>query len=637
MKSSVLLCCGVVSALILTAAEVPSPPNLLPDDTMVVITVPSMAKARTAYAQSPQIQLWNDPAMKPFREKFTTKLKTDVLEPLEKELNIKFADYEELAQGQLTLALVRNGWTGGTNPEPALIVLLDSGSKAEQLTKNLTDLRKKWSESGKQTRVEKIRDIEFSVLSLSADDLSAPFKNVFGGSDSDKEDNETDTDEPPKPAKKEDLFIGQSGSVLILGDNLKVIEKVLAKLAGGQVPALAEQSGFETANRKLFREAVAYGWVDAKGFIDALIAQAKEEEDPDGPTFFPSVDKILPVLGLKALRTAAFSLQVEVSGSTVEFFIGVPASERAGLLKIVAVEAKEAGPPPFVPAEVTKYQRVRLDLAKAWAELESMIAKIAPGGINPLEIAMANVGKDKDPNFDFKKTLLAGLGDDIVTYQKPPKGTSLLELNSPPSLTLFGSPDPEKLVLALKAVVTMLPPPYSSSSEVKEREFLGRKIYTLAPPQVEGVEIPGGGTHFASSGNYLAIARDPAMVEEFIRSGESPGKSLRERSGLLDAAQKVGGTGTGWFGFTDESQQMKLTLEVMRKSDGDADEPAGISLNPFNPLSGQFQMKDWFDLSLLPEFSQIAKYFYMTLHSGSATDDGLSFKYYSPTSPELRK
>ena len=47
-------------------------------------------------------------------------------------------------------------------------------------------------------------------------------------------------------------------------------------------------------------------------------------------------------------------------------------------------------------------------------------------------------------------------------------------------------------------------------------------------------------------------------------------------------------------------------------------------------------LKDWLDFSLLPPFDQISKYFYFTVYAGSVNADGLSYKMFSPTPPQLK-
>jgi hypothetical protein len=82
-----------------------------------------------------------------------------------------------------------------------------------------------------------------------------------------------------------------------------------------------------------------------------------------------------------------------------------------------------------------------------------------------------------DPGFDLKKTLLANLGDDIVTYEKAPRGNTPAELDAPPYLFLLGSPNPEQLAVALKRLFVIFP----QGDTPEEREFLGRKIFSVPP------------------------------------------------------------------------------------------------------------------------------------------------------------
>ena len=73
-----LVACCALAMLWNSRAAVPSPEKLLPSDTLVLLTAPDSAKLREIYQKSPGSQLWNDPAMKPFKDKFLAKLKEDV-------------------------------------------------------------------------------------------------------------------------------------------------------------------------------------------------------------------------------------------------------------------------------------------------------------------------------------------------------------------------------------------------------------------------------------------------------------------------------------------------------------------------------------------------------------------------------
>ena len=114
-------------------AAIPPAENLLPSDTLLLITVPDFSALRAAGKQSPQWLLWNDPAMKPFRDKFMARWNEQFIAPLERDLGVKLSDFTDLPQGQLTFAVTQNGWTGGDDPLPGVLLLLDARGKSDLL------------------------------------------------------------------------------------------------------------------------------------------------------------------------------------------------------------------------------------------------------------------------------------------------------------------------------------------------------------------------------------------------------------------------------------------------------------------------------------------------------------------------
>jgi len=85
------------------------------------------------------------------------------------------------------------------------------------------------------------------------------------------------------------------------------------------------------------------------------------------------------------------------------------------------------------------------------------------------------------------------------------------------------------------------------------------------------------------------------------------------------------------------TESLRLLLDLIKK------DPAAVDkLLDMNPLPGgagadMKWVRDWFDYSLLPSFDRIAKYFSFTVYGASAGNDGISFKSFSPTPPELKK
>lgn len=616
-------------------AETPPPEKLFGPDTLALFTNPNCSQSRRAFAQWPVVQFWNDPAMKPFRDKFTTRLREDLLQPMEKEFGIKFSDYTGLVQGQISLAVTQNEWGKTPGKEPGFLFVLDAGDKSPDLTNALAGFRKKWTDNGKQLRPETIREVPFHAFIFSSDDLSKTLNKVFPDPEAGYENLEPA--KPKKPAKKREWLVGQSGSLLICGNNSADIEQLLARQSGTTLPTLADDTLFATTHAGQFRESLSYLWVNLRTIVGTIEKSAREtkEGQSDNPAGGPSPSQAINVLGLTSLESLAFGLIDRPNG---EFFTGTlwtRGGSPKGLLKLFAFENKDAAPPAFVPGDVVKFTRWRIDLQNTWNTVENTLTELAPQMAGVLKLLIDNAGKDKDPNFDLRQNVLANLGDDVISYQKAPRGEKLDDLNSPPSLVLIGSPRAEKLAAAVSALSSLLP---QKSPRLKEREFLGRTVYSMAlppTPGADGKETPKNLTYVAS-GSYVALSTDTAIVEEFLR-GE-PSKSFRDIPGLNEAAQQVGGMNTGLFGYENDQENMRSTLNILKKEAGTLSD-----LFQSSPLAGRLgvdeaekTLKDWLDFSLLPPFDQIAKYFHFSAYSLQSNDNGYSFKAFSPHPPGLR-
>ena len=619
----------LVAALTVPARVLPAE-QLLPDDTLILLTIPDFAKAAAIYTNSPQVQFWNDDAMKPFRDKFMDKLRGKFISPLEHELGVHLDDYARLPQGQITVAMVQDGWLGNSDDTkmPSLLLLLDTKTNSTQLKKTLTDLKKKWVDAGRTVKTEKIRDIEFSEITVSSNDLAQAIAkgNTNQPASADSADKPANT--PPSPQAT--VYIGQAESLLIVGNSGKVIEKVLAAMSGGDVRTLSQVPAYAANHDAMFREAPVFGWVNARAFVGLLRHATSNAPPSDTPP-----DKIITALGLDGLKTIAFSYLFSDEGAQFNFLLGVPEDNRTGIFNILAGEAKDSTPPAFVPADSIKFQRWRIDGSKVWDGLRKIIGDVSAQGLGGVDFMLGSAetkAKEKDPDFDLKKNLFGNLGDDFITYQKAPKSDNPAEVLSPPVLYLVGSPHPEQLAAALNALMVLVGPEATPTS----RDFLGRKIYSLPLPSAG---MAGSGTNqlnYASSGGYLAISADAPMLEEYLRSGDSQASSLRDLPGLQAATAKVTGPGTSLFGYSNQSETMREFFNLLKR-----DSSSG-SLGTLAPLGlamglSPADVKDWFDTSLLPDFSQVSRYFSFSVYGGSATPDGLSFKAFQPSPPQLNK
>ncbi len=605
---------------VLDAAVLP-PDQLLPADTLATIAVPDCADACSEWKAGAMVKLWSDPAMQPFRANFTNQWQHEVLDRLEQEWGVRPADYAPLLQGQLTLALVANGWPATPGKRPGWLVALDVRDHEEELTNQLSAWRAKLTESGRTLRTEKIRDAEFTGISISEGELrnalSAGGKSNTGA------------------VRPIEIWFGQSDTVLWLGDQRDVLEQALARQAGNGEAALKSNPDFSTAYEAGMGSAQAYGWVHVKPLVDYVLSrESSADGSADGAMGMLQPSKILPALGLQGLRSISFNLSSAAAGMTAEVRVGIPASARTGLFKMILPDRKDAGPPNFVPADTCRFQRVRVDLREAWQALEDTVYAILPTARGVVDLMFQSVGKDQDPNYDLRKELIGNLGDDVMVIEQPPTTNSLAGLSEAPSLYLIGSPAPAKVAGALKTLAGLLPPPMNN---LRQRDVDGHTVYSLALP--EGSEATPGAPKrwlsFGAAADYLALSVNAGVLESYLRT-ESPGdKPLAAIDGLKAAAAKVGGTGNGWFGYENDRIMAKAILEALKENSSTLDHilsatPAGAALAKSGGL------KAWADFSLLPPFEPIAGYFHFSVTGLEQRAEDFSYRMFSPTPPGLR-
>jgi len=623
------------------AAAVPPAEKLLPDDTLAVVTTPDFPRLRAILDQSPQARLLDDPALKPFKDNFITKWTDDIVKPLERDLDINVRDYLDLAQGQVTCALTRNAGQATDADARGLLLLLDAKDKANQLKSNLARLKKKWLDSGRLVRIEKVRDFEFLIVSLSTNEAPRTFKQFLPHSP------ETlpigPEGQATKSPPKAELVIGRANSLLIVANSLNPVEKIVAHLTGSATPALGDLATFQANQLALFRDAPLYAWLNVKVMNELPSTKTAGANDNQPPDPFPVVrqDRYLAATGVMGVKTVAISFHQSAEGTLMQVNFASPEANRQSLFKLPPGEPRDCGIPPFVPADAVDFQRVRLDGQKAWAAFEKFLSEISPqafSGITAI-IDLANLNaRQKDPTFDVRKNLIGNLGDDLIIYTKAPRSLAPNDLDAPPAITLLSSPNPDQFVAALQSVLIFMS---AQADKPAEREFLGRKILSvplpsLALPFVETKPHPPRTIHYAASAGYVALSTDASVLEEFLRRSENQVRSLRETVGLAEAAQKVIGPGTIVFGFENQAETLRGKIEQWKLEAASATNapPPNLPLPPFGPT--EKSVRDWMDFSLLPPSDAMSKYFHFSVYGVSAGIDGFTYKYFVATPPALR-
>ena len=111
-------------------AQAATPPErVLPDSTVFLLKVNDVNALREAFRQSQYGQLWNDPALKDFREDLSAKLK-DASKTLKEKIGVTLKELLELPQGAW-----RSRRSDSDDPKlpVALAIIADAGKNQEKM------------------------------------------------------------------------------------------------------------------------------------------------------------------------------------------------------------------------------------------------------------------------------------------------------------------------------------------------------------------------------------------------------------------------------------------------------------------------------------------------------------------------
>jgi len=171
-----------------------------------------------------------------------------------------------------------------------------------------------------------------------------------------------------------------------------------------------------------------------------------------------------------------------------------------------------------------------------------------------------------------------------------------------------------------------------------EREFLGRRIYSVPVPQLPfqlGDAAPDRVLSYAASGGYVALSTDASLLERYLRNNDGQTKTLAELPGLPEAAQRVLSPAASSFRFENDTQIMRAEWEAWRRAgapDTNSTPPVSWSALLGLPIPEQ-SYRVWMDYSLLPPFEAVARYLTFTVKAGEATADGWSWRSFTPAAP----
>ena len=224
--------CTGLSAQLATAATPPE--RVLPDSTIFFLKVNDVKSFREAFRGSQYGQLWNDPAMKDFKDDLIQKVE-DATKSLKDKLGISLKELIELPQGSLVISAILRD-----DPKlpVAVAVMADAGENKAKMADVLGRATKQAEEAGAKTSQETFNGLTLHVV-------QAPAGAPKDKGDAKEKGKDEEKATPPPP-----IVWTQSEGLFLLGSDIEAIKDLTAHREGRD-NSLASNKEFAQTQTKI--------------------------------------------------------------------------------------------------------------------------------------------------------------------------------------------------------------------------------------------------------------------------------------------------------------------------------------------------------------------------------------------------
>jgi hypothetical protein len=618
--------------------------RILPDSTLAVVQIKDARALREALGRSQFGRLWNDPALKAYRDQLLLDAFDEAGKDLKETLGVDVPGLFELFQGPAALALVSCKDHDAVLTFSA-VATMDAGLNAPAVDDILTRFTRAAERYGSKVSTESFRGVAIHRIPIDDDEpVKEPEKtrnknkNKNKARDEDEDDDDEDDDVAVPP-----IIWARQESVFYLGTCLETVKDLIAH-ADGRGDALATSEPYTEAVKKLGADLPVFAFIDLRKLGVLLLQDLSTDDgalavDPD------ELRKFLGVFqhtGLGSLKAAAASLALGEGNcdsivKTVIQFQG-PAQ---GLLKVFNLPRVSLQPEPWVPANVATYQSISWDLDHAYAALNELANRVAPGLLEFIQQQFVDP-EGGDP-LRFKQDIFDPLGDRITIisdFKKPIRGDTTAKrlaayLSSAHTAGVkFGGGDDARTLLAVSLEDsqsfqnTLSKLIGLAGLQPQRREFRGTIIHDFEVPAIplsgkdrepkepRSVQLIRGPMSVAIANETLFIATEPALLEQVLRGG---GPSLAESDAYRSFARELPSRVSSVYYIRPE-EQARLTYALFKNGQIET----GLQGGAFGVGVDLSVLTSDLDKGKLPEFSLFTKYATPAGRYSESSEDGFS-------------
>ena len=589
------------------AATLPKTARLIPDETILLVEIDDFTELRTQFKKTNLYKLITDPAMLPFVEDVKAKWQERKKDEADDKIPGILRDVDVWPRGRIAIAVVLDEQTKDAN-DPPILFITQWGEGIEKVKEAVDKSVEKAIEDGARREAEDYRGARIiSMIDKSSDALSYCFLD--------------------------DCLIGSV--------NLDVLKFVIAQIKGAGSPTLSDDDDYNTTLRALGSAGAGQAgfYVNIKQIVKMALA-----EDTDG-----EAGTIINNLGLS--NVTSFAGTVDLVGGPGGSPLGKALlkidGEKRGICKMLEIESTGLRIPHFVPASSSSVFVINLNVKKAFAELCDIFGHFSPQMAAMLYMPLVPSSSQGEPPLILKTGLIDHLGSRIVIAQsvkKPSSGSGGAASAEGQAIIAIAIDNRNALEKSLSLLHSTFIAPDNPDAR---RELLGHTIYSIDLSKFLPFFAAGAGGPdapkmppwgFTVTDTHLIFAPD-AAVERTIRTlggGTEPIDSVQ----WFAKAQANIPSAVGLAGMENIAATMEPIWATLRESrkddkDGRSRNELGVGVSSrsilpqvtFSPAGSGF-----FDVSLLPEFDAVRKYFGVSAFYGLSRPDGFFFevKYLNP-------
>jgi len=586
LSLSVAVCLVVLTLAPAGAAKLPETSALIPAETILVVNADNFAELHSRFEKTDTYRLYTDPSMARFVEDLKSKLEKSVSE--DDTLRRFVAGDYPLPQGRTALAVVmRPAPADGKRGEPVTVVICQWGkelSKAKELIeKEVKDLEAK----GGRCRKTEYRGIELV--------------SVFGA----PETSEKEAEQRPEP----DYIYCFIDDCFIAADRLEDLQFVVAHATGGTGGTLGENADYQAALKRVGGGDIAF-YLNVRLLVEAEMVEGADAE------------RVIKALGIDKLAGVAVGVKIapETGSSFVIKGYARTTGAKQGIFRILDMSAVPILVPGFAAGDACSFAMINLDPAAAYDEVFRMANAIDVRAAAAMNSPIVPPGADGRPGVELKKDVFAYLRPGLWSVDVLRKGTG----EQPEIVSVVGLAisDKAKLEQSLSRIHEQI----LGKDEKLRREFLGYTIYSIGLPGQQGPESNGddGVTASASApappvftvvDNYLLFG-DVRVVEDAIHATKDKTASKLTSAKWYRKAASFLWPAAGSESMMDLSVYGQYLWKLYKGPGGAA--PAAIAMQ---------ELKEYTSPALLPEFSEVKKYFGIVVSQFASVPEGFTFEY----------